>query len=64
MNDTVLEVGKERWIQERSGYLSFYQAINLCLAIDFSRPTDGYDCNRSHLYFYGGLPKGVTMKGV
>ena len=37
MNDEVLEGGRERWIQERSGGLDFDHAIDFCLAIDFSR---------------------------
>ena len=61
--DSVLEGGRERWSRELSIGLAFEHAINLCLSIDFSRPSHGYDCYWSHLYCCGGFPKGVTMKG-
>ena len=64
VNDAVLEEVGERWSRERSGILAFDHAIDFCLAINFSCPADGYECYRSHLCCFGGLPKGVTMKGV
>ena len=64
VNYSVLEGGRERWSRERSGGLAFDHAIDLCLMIDFSRLADGYNCYWYHLCCCGGLPKGVTMKGV
>ena len=42
----------------------FNHVIDFCLAIDFSRPSDGYNYYQYHMCWCGGLPKGVTMKGV
>ena len=64
LNDAVLEVGRERWSQERRGGIAFYHAIDFCLAINFSRPADGYYCYWYHLCCCGGFLKGVTKKGV
>ena len=64
MNDAVLEIGRERWSQDLSRGIDFDHTINFCLAINFSRPADGYDLYQSHLCCCGGLPKGVTMKGA
>ena len=51
-----MEIGAQR----RSYFLPRDQ---LMLAIDFIRPSCGYNCYRSHMCCHGGLPKGVTMKG-
>ena len=39
----LLEGGMESWSQELSGGLVFDHVIDFCLAVDFSRPADGYD---------------------